>query len=156
MKKGNRLTIKKSWCLLLGLILITATIMIVPTASASDPWTVTLNFEDTNGRKDTVVFAESSSASEGKDNYDVPKPGLPPEPYLYAWFNASLPIPYTYLWEDYRHYSGDDKVWYLNVTCNTTTPTISDTKINITWSLSEISNTPIVIIPIIRFCRLYV
>jgi len=107
-----------------------------------DPWTVTLNFIDTNGKTDYVVIAESSLASEGVDSYDVPKPGLPPQPYLYAWLNNSLPVPYAYLWKDYRHYSGIDKVWNLNVTCNTTNPHLdATTQITISWSSAEISNT---------------
>ena len=174
-------TIRKSWCLLLGIVLITTTIVFIPTASAitlntetisfresnrkadspiiadlsatseekevpilsrGDPWTVTLYFSETNGKTDYVVIAEYSLASEGIDSYDVPKPGLPPQPYLYAWLNNSLPVPYNYLWKDYRHYSGIDKVWNLNITCNSTAPYFFlTTDITISWSLAEISNT---------------
>ncbi|PNX53780.1 MAG: hypothetical protein BV458_02565 [Thermoplasmata archaeon M9B2D] len=113
----------------------------IPILSRGDPWTVTLYFSEMNGKTDYVIIAESSLASEGVDSFDVPKPGLPPMPYLYAWLNNSLPVPYNYLWEDYRNYSGIDKVWNLNITCNSTTPYLQwTTNITISWNLTEVSN----------------
>ena len=110
--------------------------------TSDDPWQVTLNFiESTHGKKDTTVFGENSAASDGKDSYDVPKPGLPPAPYIYAWFDAGLASPYDKLWEDYKHYPGTlDKVWNLSVICDTSGPRDS-TDVTITWDKTKINTT---------------
>jgi len=61
------------------------------------------------------LFGESSSASDGQDVFDVPKPGMPPAPYVYAWFDANLTEPYDRLWMDYRYYPDTQKTWDLYV-----------------------------------------
>jgi hypothetical protein len=56
-------------------------------------WNVTLNFTGPNNTNDDLVFGEASDASDGQDGYDVPKPGTPPSPFVYAWFDAGLSEP---------------------------------------------------------------
>ena len=146
MKKEKISKINKGLCLLLGIVLITATIAFTPNVSAnSDPWSIKLNFVDSaGGKKDYIIFGENSSALDGKDSNDVPKPGLPPKPYLYAWFDAGLSGPYAKLWEDHRHYdntNGNAKIWNFNVTCNTSSSSKTDTIINITWDKDDINDT---------------
>jgi len=147
MKKGNRnkITIKKGGCLLLSILLVLATLIITPAATGDkqrgDPWSVTLNFEDSVcGSKDTAIFAGHSSASDGQDIYDIPKAGYPPAPYMYAWFDAGLDEPYDYLWTDCKHYPGDQKTWYLNVTCDASCPpTRGTTNITISWDSDKVN-----------------
>jgi len=109
-----------------------------------DPWEVTLNFKESyNDKQDTALFGESTSASDGKDLYDVPKPGMPPEPYIYAYFDAGLASPYNKLWEDHKHYNtaNVDEIWTLNVTCKTTGPSFYDTIVTISWDKDLINAT---------------
>ncbi|GAH75304.1 unnamed protein product, partial [marine sediment metagenome] len=64
-------------------------------------WSVVLSFSEMSGREDEVVFAEMPDANNGPpaDIYDKRKAPWPPgPPYLYAWFNDSLPYPYDFLW----------------------------------------------------------
>jgi len=85
------------------------------TAPTEITWDVILNFTGPGGANDTLVFGEASDASDGQDGYDVPKPGAPPSPYVYAWFDANLSGPYDKLWEDYRSYPDTFKVWDMYV-----------------------------------------
>jgi len=78
-------------------------------------WNVNLTFSAFSSIYDTVIFGEASGASDGQDSYDVPKAGLPPTPYLYAWFDAGLGIPYDKLWYDYRDYPDNYEVWNISV-----------------------------------------
>jgi len=68
-------------------------------------WNVTLNFNEDNGNRDYVVFGEAPDANDGEppDSYDMPKPPAPQPPYIRAWFDDNLPIPYDKLGEDYRN-----------------------------------------------------
>ena len=80
-------------------------------------WDATLTISGTVSltTEDTVVFGEKELADNGIDIYDLPKSPTPPDaPYVYAWFNTSLAVPYDFLWEDYRHL-GDENTWNLKV-----------------------------------------
>jgi hypothetical protein len=101
-------------------------------------WESRLNLTEPDGAQDYVVFGEASDASDGVDEYDVPKPGAPPpEPYIYAWFNAGLSVPYNILWTDYRINTGSYKVWNLSVMW-APVDFMSPTNITISWNSSKI------------------
>jgi len=99
-------------------------------------WQVTLNITESNGTKDTVVFGEKNDASNGKDQYDMPKPPAPQIPYIRAWFNTDLEEPYNTLWGDYRVLSEDYKAW--NLTVIWVSDNSSTTNITISWEVSEV------------------
>jgi hypothetical protein len=101
-------------------------------------WEIKLNLTEDSGLKDNIVFGEASNASDGQDSYDVPKPGSPPEPYIYAWFDAGLSEPYNILWKDYRKYPDDYKVWNLTILWNSASE--DSTNITINWNSSELLN----------------
>jgi hypothetical protein len=85
------------------------------TYTAVSYWGETVTINGPGGTSDTVIFGEAENASDGQDTYDVPKPGMPPPPYLYAWFASGLPEPYNVLGTDYRHYPGTQKTWNLTI-----------------------------------------
>lgn len=102
-------------------------------------WAVTLDFRETGGKIDYVVFGEASDANDGPphDSYDTPKPPAPMQPYLRAWFDDSLLYPCDLLWGDYRRYPDTSKVWNLSVQWmpdDYVTPTIA----TISWNINEI------------------
>jgi len=104
-------------------------------SAPSFSWNATLNFGELGGANDFVRFGEASSASDGQDSYDVPKPGHQPEPYIYAWFDAGLNEPYEKLWEDYRKYPDTLKVWNLSVIFASS----PYTDVTISWNSSRFS-----------------
>ena len=99
-------------------------------------WQVKLEITESNGTKDTVVFGEKNNASDGKDQYDEPKPPTPQIPYTRAWFNTDLEEPYKTLWYDYRTLSEDYKLWNLTIIC--VSENSSKTNIIISWKTSEV------------------
>ena len=101
-------------------------------------WDITLNLTETSGLKDNVVFGEASNASDGQDNFDVPKPSAPPSPFIYAWFDAGLSEPYNILWKDYRKYPDISKVWNLSIIWASSSN--DSTNITINWNSSNLSN----------------
>lgn len=105
-------------------------------------WDVSISFQESGGKYDSTVFGEAPDASDGSpvDTYDTMKPPPPITPYLYAWFNDSLPAPYDKLTKDYRHYPGITKSWRLFVQwvpTDYTTPTIVTMK----WDSIRINST---------------
>jgi len=78
-------------------------------------WNVTIWVSAPDGLQDTAIFGEASDASDDQDQYDVPKPGIPPSPFVYTWLDANLSGPYVKLWKDYRRLPDTNKVWDLNV-----------------------------------------
>jgi len=102
-------------------------------------WDVSLNFTGPGGVKDTLVFGEAFDASDGQDSYDVPKPGAHPSPYIYAWFDANLSVPYDRLWEDYRYYPDTHKTWDLYLKCNASMPILGSANITISWNTEEVN-----------------
>jgi hypothetical protein len=105
-------------------------------APSENAWDVLLNFTGPNNEKDTVLFGEASTAFDGLDDLDVPKPGSPPAPYIYAWFDANLSEPYNKLWEDYRAYPDVNKTWDLNVRWENSGP---DT-VTIRWNPGNVTS----------------
>jgi len=100
-------------------------------------WSVTLDFNEDSGNYDYVVFGEASTANDGSphDSYDTPKSPPPIEPYIRAWFNDNLSMPYDLLLKDYRRYPDAEKTWdlYVQWKCSSSTPTT----ITISWNASE-------------------
>jgi len=111
------------------------------TASSLDvtasEWDVTLNFNETGGKMDYVVFGEAPDANDGNppDIYDSPKPPAPMQPYLRAWFDDNLSVPYGKLWEDFRHYPDTEKTWELYVIWKSSVSNL--TNITISWDVDR-------------------
>jgi len=104
-------------------------------------WSVLLNFKNQGSTYpwDTAIFGEKPDASDGQDIYDIPKPGIPPHPYIYAYFDAGLPEPYNRLWEDYRHLPHEEMTWDLYVRSNTGLPSFGTTNVEISWDTTMVS-----------------
>jgi hypothetical protein len=105
-------------------------------------WDVTVNFNELGGAYDYTVFGEATDANDGPpvDAYDVLKPPAPMPPYIRAWFNDNLPVPFDTLAKDYRHYPGNSKVWNLSVQW-VPSNYVSPTTITLTWSPTAINST---------------
>jgi len=103
-------------------------------------WYVVLNISTTSGKFDTVVFGEVDDASDAQDQYDVPKPPAPNEPYVYAYFDAGLSEPYDKLWEEYKDYPDNTETWDLYVKCNTSGPILGDTDVTLSWDTDEVND----------------
>ena len=103
-------------------------------------WMVTLNFEKQGSGHtwDNATFGEKTDALDAKDAYDIPKPGCPPHPYIYAWFDAGLSSPYDKLWYDYRHYPHVDVTWDLWVHADTNGPSLGTTNVLVSWSSTAV------------------
>ncbi|MBE3136418.1 MAG: right-handed parallel beta-helix repeat-containing protein, partial [Thermoplasmata archaeon] len=103
-------------------------------------WGVVLNFNEPGGSNDYATFGEATNAHDGPppDAYDVVKPPASMPPYLRAWFNDSLPIPYDLLWNDYRHYPSTSKVWNLTVHWMPS-GSPSPTMVTISWSTAAVN-----------------
>lgn len=102
-------------------------------------WNVTLIFNVSSGMNDSVVFGEADNATDGPppDYWDQPKPSPPAQPYVYAWFNDSLPNPYDKLLKDYRHYPDSYKVWNLSILWVPESGH-KPTKVTISWDPDEV------------------
>jgi hypothetical protein len=111
-----------------------------PWINRAPPWAVTFNFKKQGDTHtwDTATFGEKIDASDGQDAYDVPKPGIPPNPYIYAWFDAGLSAPYNRLWEDYRFFPHEAEVWDLYVQANTNSPSLGTTDVVISWNTAQV------------------
>lgn len=132
--KNNVLT----FGLILLLVVSTISIQIPKAGSISNiEWDVTLDFRETSGKIDYVVFGEATDANDGPppDDHDMIKPPPPMQPYLRAWFEDGLDIPYDKLGEDYRRFPDTEKTWDLYVRWRSTN--LSITFIAISWDLDE-------------------
>ena len=91
--------------------------VISPVDTLTIEWDVTLNFNEYGGKLDYAVFGEAPDANDGPpaDSYDAPKPPAPQPPYVRAWFDDNLTMPYNKLWEDFRQYPDTNKTWDLYV-----------------------------------------
>ena len=108
---------------------------ISPVGTLAIEWIVTLNFKEDSGKLDYVVFGEASDANDGDppDSYDAPKPPAPQTPYLRAWFDDNLPMPYNKLWEDFRQYPDTNKTWNLSAKWECYNANL--TNITISWDI---------------------
>ena len=133
--------LNKLWTkgLVIGIILLFFGVSVVPIIRAPGiTWDVTLSFTNPGGQNDHVVFGEAPDANDGplNDTYDVVKPPASPTPYIRAWLNDNLPVPYDSLWGDYRQYPSVSKVWNLTVQWMPSSGS-SPTTITISWNLNE-------------------
>jgi len=117
---------------------VSGNVLYIPFIDHNPPWEATLNFEKqgTGYTWDTAIFGEKITASDGQDTYDVPKPTIPPTPYIYAYFDARLSDPYQRLWKDYRHFLHEQETWDFYVQSNTNT---GITNVVISWSIANIN-----------------
>ena len=108
-----------------------------PLGGRHSSWLISLNLTTIEAEQlfDIVYFGEDANASDGVDSYDVPKPGAPPDPYIYAWFDANLSGPYVRLWKDIRFYPSTAKVWDLYVLLDNT----QAMNISISWNPANVS-----------------
>jgi len=105
----------------------------------ADEWNLTLEFNEPGSAYDNAFFGEKINASDGQDDYDVPKspPSIPP--YIRAWFKTDFSDPYDELWEEYKHYPDSYKDWNLTIQW-VPSDYSSPTTINISWNNSLLSN----------------
>ena len=98
-------------------------------------WDVTLNFTETSGKNDYIIFGEALDASDGVDIYDAPNPpgGVPP--FLDAYFTTSLPWPYDNLMQEIKEYPDTYKEWNFTVWW-----TDSGTTVTISWDTTEVDS----------------
>lgn len=106
------------------------------TENSSSEWQIMLNITETDGANDFLILGEKLEASDGKDQFDLPKPPFPQPPYIYSWFTTSLDSPYDILWKDYRGYLDANKIW--NLTIIWSSDTSEQTNITISWDKSEL------------------
>lgn len=122
---------------LVSVILISVAIM--PTVYSQEEqsgWETTLNFTETGGKKDSIVFGEKEDASDSKDAYDAPDPGGPPTPpYIDVSFTTSFQYPHNRLMYEFKHYSIQNIYKKWNFTINWQGGI--STNVTITWNPNE-------------------
>ncbi|UCF12696.1 MAG: tandem-95 repeat protein, partial [Thermoplasmatales archaeon] len=104
------------------------------TTEGENDWKCRLFFNQLGGVNDTIYFGEKGVASDGLDNYDIPKSLPSTAPYIYARFVTSFPDPYDELETEYKHYPGDYKEWYISIHSS------SLMNITISWNSSDLIN----------------
>jgi hypothetical protein len=102
------------------------------TQPPSDIWEVTITINGSNEVVDTLIFGEKTDASDGQDVYDLPKPSMPPSPYVYGFFTTNLTEPYNVLWEEYKYFPDTYKKWNLTILWVDS----GTGQVNITWNTS--------------------
>jgi parallel beta-helix repeat protein len=114
---------------------------IVPPLNAprDSAWSAQLDFHETTGRSDYVIFGEAPDASDDKDSYDTPNPPSSPDPYLDAYFSTPLTWPYDILMKDIKQSPAEEKIWDLHINCSLSIPPVQDTTITITWNTDEVN-----------------
>ncbi len=115
-------------------------VVYTPYIDTNPPWEVILSYKKQGSgfTWDTTIFGEKISASDGQDAYDVPKPGMPPTPYIYSYFDAGLSSPYQHLWKDYRRFLHEQETWDLYILSDNDIG--STMNIDISWNLANISS----------------
>jgi len=98
-------------------------------------WEVTLNFTETSGKNDYVIFGEATDASDDLDSYDAPNPpgGIPP--ILDAYFTTDFPWPHDTLLQEIKAYPDTYKTWNFTLLW-----TGSDTTVTISWDIDEVDD----------------
>jgi hypothetical protein len=103
------------------------------------PWEVILSYtrQGSGYTWDTTFFGETLDASDGQDSADVPKPSIPPTPYIYTYFDAGLSDPYQHLWKDYRRFLHEQEVWDLYVVSDNDVGSTMD--IDMSWNTANVT-----------------
>ena len=78
------------------------------TADDTD-WDVKINFNETSGKNDYIIFGESSDASNGLDSYDTPNPPGGVSPALDAYIPTNFTYPHNRLLREIKEYSDTNK-----------------------------------------------
>ena len=110
--------------------------------NTTDEWNVKLEFTDSTGVYDDVIFGEASDANNGPphDDYDMPKPPSPPyPPYIRTWLDNDLETPFNLLLRDYRDLSSDSNTWNLTIIW-VPDDSSSNTTITISWDVNNITS----------------
>jgi hypothetical protein len=118
---------------------ITGNVLYIPYIDNNPPWETILSFkkQGSNYTWDTAYFGEKTTTADGQDGFDVPKPGIPPTPYIYGFFDAGLSTPYQRLWKDYRHFLHEEETWNLYVQSNNDTGNTMN--VVISWNIASIT-----------------
>ena len=123
-------------------LVILISVAIMPTVYSQEEqswWETTLNFTETGGKKDSIVFGEKEDASDSKDAYDAPNPGGPPTPpYIDVCFTTSFQYPHSKLMHEFKHYSIQNIYKKWNFTINWQGDISTD--VTITWNPNEFNN----------------
>jgi len=106
-------------------------------ASGGVMWDASLKILGPDNLSDSLIFGEAIYASDGQDSFDLPKPGYPSFPFVYAWFDANLSEPYNRLGRDYRKYPGLEKIWDMYVIYSSSQPK----NITIKWDINDFNYT---------------
>lgn len=98
-------------------------------------WEVTLNFTETSGKNDYVIFGEATDASDDLDSYDAPNPpgGVPP--ILDAYFTTDFPWPHDTLLQEIKAHPDTYKTWNFILLWAGT-----DTTVTISWDTDEVDD----------------
>jgi len=98
-------------------------------------WSVTMNFEETSGKNDYVIFGEATDASDGNDIYDIPNPPAGPGPILDVYFTTNFSFPYNKLLQEIKEYPDTYKIWNLIVWWSG-----GDTTVTSSWDTTEVND----------------
>ena len=103
-------------------------------------WELKLDFNESGGAYDYVIFGEAPDANDGPpvDSYDEPKPPAPMPPYIRTWFNDNLAEPYNLILKDYRKHPDNHKTWNLTALWNPLDD--NSTTITISWDNNNITS----------------
>jgi len=103
-------------------------------------WEIKLNFVEPGGEEDYLIIGEADNAIDGppQDDYDMPKPPPPIDPYIQVWSNDGLSVPYNLLLADYRKFPDNNKMW--NISAIWFAQDNSPTNITITWEIKDLNN----------------
>jgi hypothetical protein len=128
----------------IGIVLLffgTSIVPFVNIVKAEEIWNVTILCDNADGQSDYVTFGEATDANDGPpvDAYDVLKPPAGIPPYIRAWFNDNLPVPYDILFSDYRLYPDTSKVWNLTVHWMPSSGS-SPTTITLSWDTTKVDD----------------
>jgi len=102
-------------------------------------WNVRLEFKESGNAYDNAIFGEKTDASDLKDRYDVPKNPSGMSPFIHVFFETSCSSPYDRLWEEYKPFSNNNKVWNLIVQWVPSDHS-SQTTITISWDKNSFNN----------------
>ncbi len=98
-------------------------------------WDVTLNFTESGGKNDYIIFGEDPDASDDVDIYDAPNPPGGVSPFLDAYFTTDFPWPHDTLLQEIKEYPDTEKEWNFTVWW-----TGSDTIVTLSWDTGEVDD----------------
>jgi hypothetical protein len=112
-------------------------------ASPTEPWNITLTIDEPSGASNTVVFGETTNASNGQDSYDMPAPPMPPQfPAISAWFDTPFPLPFNKLIYEFKHSPSTYSSWNLSILWLPAPGNTTSTSITLHWDSSQLLKNP--------------